>query len=87
MACDMLLNPADALDQAYAAYANDELDIQTREPGYWEPNPGPLLATACASFSFITGPLAKVLVPTCLVSGLILPTPAYGPVYGPVHGP
>ena len=87
MACYMLLNPADALDQAYAAYANDELDIQTRGPGYSGPNPGPLLATACASFSLMTGPLAKVLAPTCLIGGLILPTPVYGPVNGPVYGP
>ena len=63
MACDMLLHPADALDQAYA---NNEMDIQTR---------GPLLATACASFSLITGPLAIFLAPLCLAGGLILPTP------------
>jgi len=63
MACDMLLHPSDALDQAYA---NNEMDIQTR---------GPLLATACASFSLITGPLAIILAPTCLAVGLVLPTP------------
>ena len=59
----MRLQPADALDQAYA---NNEMDIQTR---------GPLFATACAGFSLITGPLSIVLAPTCLVGGLILPTP------------
>ena len=59
----MLSHPVDALDQAYA---NNEMDIQTR---------GPLLATVCAGFSLITGPLAIVLAPTCLVGGIILPTP------------
>ena len=62
MACDMLLNPADALDRAYA---DNQMDIQTR---------GPLLATACATFSLVTGPLAIVLGPLCLAS-VVLPTP------------
>ena len=59
----MLSNPVDALDQAYA---NNEMDIQTR---------GPLLATACAGGSLVLGPLALIFVPTCLTVGLILPTP------------
>ena len=59
----MLSHPVDALDQAYA---NNEMDIQTR---------GPLLATVCVGGSLVLGPFAIIVAPICIVVGLILPTP------------